>query len=208
MMLGRKFGELTVLHLDFGKYWKCQCSCGIERSFRQGDLLRGRVKNCGCCIKTKVLPVKVLPVKHGLFRHPLYPTWAAMINRCNNPATKSYKNYGGRGLTVCPEWSDVSVFISDMGDRPYGMSLDRRDNNLGYSPENCRWATPSEQNMNRRVSYFDGIRFNGRAWVAMIQRDNVNRHLGTFATKLEAANSYSTADTLYKAQMISILDNK
>lgn len=79
-----------------------------------------------------------------------YNSWTSMKNRCLNPHHRSYKNYGGRGVTVCKEWLDFSVFLEDMGERPEETSLDRIDNNKGYFKENCRWATLSSQQRNKR----------------------------------------------------------
>lgn len=86
--------------------------------------------------------------KHG---HPLYGVYHAMIGRCTRPTDKRYADYGGRGITVCDRWrDDFWAFVADMGDRPEGHSLDRIDNDRGYSPDNCRWATAHEQRVNRR----------------------------------------------------------
>lgn len=79
-----------------------------------------------------------------------YILWMSMRARCNNKNTPYYKNYGGRGITVCKRWDDFKKFYEDMGDRPEGMTLDRTDNDKGYYPENCRWATWSEQHRNNR----------------------------------------------------------
>lgn len=82
--------------------------------------------------------------------HPLYSTWLSMRQRCNTKTTWSYPYYGGRGITVCPEWDNFWQFVADMGKRPEGHTLDRIDNDKGYSADNCRWATKKEQVDNRR----------------------------------------------------------
>lgn len=82
--------------------------------------------------------------------HPLYKTWRGMRDRCLNKRCRAYKNYGGRGITICKRWDSFQSFIDDMGLRPPGTSIDRIDNNKGYSPDNCRWATPKQQNCNSR----------------------------------------------------------
>jgi hypothetical protein len=91
---------------------------------------------------------------HGLSKHPLYDSWWQMMNRCYNEKAKSYKNYGGRGITVCPEWHDVRNYVAwieaNLGSRPEGLTLDRVNNDGNYEPGNMRWATYSEQNLNRR----------------------------------------------------------
>lgn len=81
-----------------------------------------------------------------------YQTWSQLIQRCTNPKNPRYACYGGRGITVCDAWNDFAVFYRDMGPRPEGLTLDRIDNDAGYSPENCRWATLSEQARNKRAT--------------------------------------------------------
>lgn len=92
--------------------------------------------------------------KHGLAvrgkKHPLYDSWSRMWQRCTNPNDKDFKYYGDRCITVCPQWKDFAAFVRDMGERPPGLELDRRNNNGNYEPSNCRWTTRSEQIRNSR----------------------------------------------------------
>lgn len=92
---------------------------------------------------------------------PTYQCWAAMLRRCFNENTKDYPGYGGRGVTVCDQWRTFENFLADMGERPKGLTLDRKDNNGNYEPGNCRWATPSEQARNRRKRVVSNVHSHG-----------------------------------------------
>lgn len=150
-LTGQRFNDWTVLGLDVGRstprrpYWACRCVCGVERSHRSDTLKSGTSQGCGC---RRAREVGDRSRKHGLSGTRIYKIWAAMHDRCSNPNSPVYYRYGARGITVDPRWDSFEQFYADMGDRPPGRSLDRRDNDAGYSPENCRWATQAEQNRN------------------------------------------------------------
>lgn len=123
--------------------WLCDCICGEWRIIRGHDLRNGKTRSCGCLEKEA-------RIKHGMEGTSEYHTWQAMHERCRNPNNPGYKNYGGRGITVCKEWKEFSAFIKDMGKRPSGLTLERKDNDLGYYPGNCIWASWKVQANNKR----------------------------------------------------------
>lgn len=131
------------------RYFLCRCDCGKEAVVLLYSLTSGASKSCGCLQKE----IATLSGKtHGNSTHPLYHTWICMHYRCSDPKYVDYPKYGARGISVCERWAEFSLFADDMGERPEGMTLDRRDNDAGYSPDNCRWATAEQQNRNRRNS--------------------------------------------------------
>lgn len=145
-------------------FWFCKCSCGTEREVLEINLVRGATKGCGCVrvgIFTKII------TKHGLRYSVEYAVWSTMKDRCLNPRNKQFKHYGGRGVKVCERWMQFENFISDMGKRPKGLSLDRINNDGNYEPPNCRWATIREQSRNKRsnkVLIFNGKKMCVRDW--------------------------------------------
>lgn len=126
--------------------WECLCDCGNIKYALAGNLTKGSPKSCGCLAP----PPPPRNVKHGMVGHPLYKIWEGMMARCNSESNKDFPLYGGRGIEVCGSWHDPRNFVADMSPRPPGTSLDRIDNTKGYSPDNCRWASPLEQACNKR----------------------------------------------------------
>lgn len=151
---GTRFGRLTVIdrcgHLGPEVAWKCACDCGSVHVVRSSHLRTGRVMSCGC--KRYVETHSTRTHGEGYRRTKEYNIWNQILQRCNNQTNKSYRRYGGRGITVCERWLKYDLFLADMGRKPYGRSLDRIDNDGNYEPTNCRWSTQVEQQNNKTTN--------------------------------------------------------
>lgn len=152
-LTGKRFGRLIVIK-QAGKNkwgrtsWLCLCECGHRILVCTGDLNIGRTKSCGCLRKEKC---DIANTTHGHSKKKIYKIWAAIIQRCNNPNHKQWKDYGGRGIKVCKRWMKFENFNEDMGKKyKSGLTIERRKNEKGYYPKNCYWTTWKEQQRNKR----------------------------------------------------------
>lgn len=159
-LTGQRFGNLTAISVvgQSGKCgaarWLFRCDCGTEKEIRGTHVRSGKTSSCGCYGVRS-------PIVHGLSRTPEHAVWAAMLARCRDPNNVNFHRYGARGIRVCARWALFENFISDMGNRPSkDHSLDRKDNDGDYTPDNCRWATRTEQQRNMRGNHF--IEYRGK----------------------------------------------
>lgn len=171
--VGQRFGRGVIVDPDVRLHRSRQtrrgailrCDCGVTYEAQLRYLSNGQVRSCGCLQRDSAADqfeqVRQLGIeagrKHDMCSHPLYGTWNGMMARCYNTKVPAYRIYGGQGVLVCDEWHDVAAFIAwieaNLGQRSAGMTLDRYPNNSGnYEPGNVRWATKSEQALNRRVA--------------------------------------------------------
>jgi hypothetical protein len=161
---GQRFGRGVVVDPEVrtGGRWHALllCDCGTQYTVMLANLLKNggtHTQSCGCWrrdVGARLGQSGHLRMTHGLSKHRLFDTWRRMLDRCENPQHPHYRNYGGRGITVCGRWHDLKMFILDVerliGPRPAGMTLDRTNNDGNYEPGNIRWATAKQQCANRR----------------------------------------------------------
>lgn len=173
-LAGQKIGLLTVLERSTNSKsksirWLCKCDCGNEKIILSYSITRGDTRSCGCLTKNSALWnafdrafEKQNRTRLSVLNPKEYASWSSMHGRCFSKADVKYHLYGGRGITVCDRWMEFEYFLEDMGPRPQGKTLDRINGSLGYSPENCRWASMDEQQENRSctkwVTFPDGTK--------------------------------------------------
>jgi hypothetical protein len=166
--IGTKFGKRTVISHVRGENGKakviCKCQCGAINEVDRYSFEIGEGGSCGC---DKPMLCGKARRTHGRSKTKTYVAWIEMRKRCENPKLPSFKNYGKRGISVCPEWSIFENFLRDMGECPNGMSIERDDVNGNYEPSNCRWIPLPDQAGNKRNTLyltFEGVTKRQRDW--------------------------------------------
>lgn len=192
---GQRFSMLVAVNTTGvrrgQRYWNCRCDCGIYTEVSTKVLRVGGKKSCGCLMNSSNRSKRKRT--HGLARTLEYRSWAGMRARCLSEKSAGYENYGGRGIGIYDRWIDsFPNFLADMGHRPSpNHSLERIDNDKGYSPDNCRWATKKDQNRNRRDSVFvtiDGVTLVASEW---IERSGI--HTDTVRARVRRGKSWKEA---------------
>lgn len=180
---GDRYGRLTIVEelpeepMGGGKIYrkvKCACDCGNTKETFLAYLRKGSTTSCGCALDRK-----------GSTKTPEYGVWASMKTRCTNPQDCNYEGYGWRGIEVCSRWMDsFENFYADMGPRPSHLhTLERIDNNKGYSPNNCKWATIREQSRNKRSNR--NLTYEGQTMCLSDWAEEIGIHSGTLSYRIK-----------------------
>lgn len=171
---GQRFEDLEALNFEYSKngvrYWRFRCKCGREIVVRKSSVTSKNTTGCKECSKIKLSNMNKT---HGMSRTRLYKEWAGIIQRCNNPKSTSYERYGARGITICKEWMKFETFRDWALSNGYSdeLTIDRKDVNGNYCPENCKWSTTKEQSLNKRNSRkftYDGKTMTMSEWAKEI----------------------------------------
>ena len=194
-MTGQRYGRLSVIEMaghnkHRQRLWRCVCDCG-ETTEVIGHLLRyGQTQSCGCLHREAIRNVNK---KHGKSKSQIWFMHRSMMDRCYLQTSTAYKNYGGRGITVCKRWHDFENFYADMGDKPKGMTLERIDNDGPYLPDNVCWASYKDQANNRRSNVV--LEFQGRKQTMQQWSDEMGLKIQTVWARLNRGWSVDRALT-------------
>lgn len=197
---GQRYGRLMVTSFAGRNtlrktVWNCLCDCGSTKQVVSGDLTTGNTVSCGCYLKERI-------TKHGGWNKSSYNTWRAMMRRCTMPTDKDYPRYGGAGIQVCQQWHEYKNFVADMGEPVGVQTLDRIDPYGDYSKENCRWASPTTQARNIRMSKanksgYKGVIAVGTKWLAYISHNRKKYYSSICLSVEEAAQARKQLETKY-----------
>jgi hypothetical protein len=201
-LTGKVFGLLTVVQREpndqrGNAYWLCRCECGETAIVRGASLRNGHTKSCGCLFDSKQTSPQSNFYRHGFAASgqvpPEYFTWTGIKQRCFNPKTKGYINYGARGISVCQRWAEsFGAFLADMGPKPGpDYSIERIDNDGHYEPSNCKWAKKKEQARNRRTNRM--IEFQGKTQCLIEWAEELGINKNTLRIRLNAGWSVERA---------------
>ena len=199
---GDRFGRLTVIK-DVGKikgrlHFECICDCGNTHIVGKKNLFRGNTKSCGCLWTESI-------TKHGMHKTATYEAWGHIKQRCTNPKDKNFYHYGGRGITICDRWLKFENFLEDMGEKSEEcLTIERKNNELGYFKENCCWDTRTAQRRNQRLSKknktgVSGVHFakKNKKYCVQIKVNYKRYYIGLYNTLEEAAIARKEAEELY-----------
>jgi hypothetical protein len=199
-LAGKRFARLLVIRespcrdRQGNVVWLCQCDCGRTTEVRGYHLRNGGVSSCDCLRKERAAAANsIVQFKHGMCRTLLYGVWSGMIARCHNPSNPRYKDYGGRGIIVCPQWRrSFASFLEDMGDRPSkDHQLDRINNDGNYEPGNTRWLKRELQARNTRGN--TRITLNGETRVLVQWLEILGLSLATYQSRVKRGMSQDAA---------------
>lgn len=199
---GTNIGNWELLKRIPRSRFICRCVCGREKIVSLSNMRSGDSLSCGC-VGWKISAKS--SVTHGACLNGKeskeYRSWKNMMTRCYNSKCEMYEYYGGKGISVCKEWFNFSIFYKDMGDCPSGYSIDRIDSSLGYFKENCRWASNSTQAFNRKLfkntSGRRGVCIRGKSITASITINYQRMHLGSFKSIEDASKARADAELKY-----------
>lgn len=169
-----KFGRLTVVNADLKvSYFIVKCVCGNTKSVRRDHLLTGKTLSCGCLFREMLSERNTT---HGMSRTSEYRTWKNILHRCNDETDHRFKDYGGRGIRVCPQWLDFAKFLEDMGKKPFDAAqIDRSNNFIGYNKENCSWVTRKQNQRNTRSNRLIEYKGEVQPLVVFAERFGINK---------------------------------
>jgi hypothetical protein len=197
----KKFGKLTAIKYLRNRKWLCLCECGNTTEIFTQNLTRDHTKSCGC------FRVQTMST-HGKYKTRIYGIYNAMISRCHRPNATEYERYGGRGICVCEEWkNDFMSFYSWSMLNGYTdkLTIDRKNNDIGYNPNNCRWTSNFTQQQNktksiRNTSGFKGVHWHSQTkkWRARITVNYKSISLGTYSDIKDAINSRIEGENKYQ----------